>query len=76
LGDADGTGLAFDSWYPILPNKSPSLTDAAWIPVERWDALTPEERETFPPSAPDFVVELRSPSEPPIHPGQDAGIPE
>jgi len=31
--------------------------------VERWDALTPEERETFPRSAPDFVVELRSPSD-------------
>jgi Uma2 family endonuclease len=26
----------------------------------RWDALTPEQQEKFPPLCPDFVVELRS----------------
>lgn len=30
---------------------------------ERWDALTPEQRQKFPPLCPDFVVELRSPSD-------------
>jgi Uma2 family endonuclease len=62
--DADGTGLAFDSsTLFILPNQARRSPDAAWILVERWDALTPEERETFPPICPDFVVELRSPSD-------------
>ncbi len=28
--------------------------------LERWEALTPEERKVFPPICPDFVVELRS----------------
>jgi len=62
--DADGTGLVFDSsTLFILPNKARRSPDAAWILLERWDALTPEERETFPPICPDFVVELRSPSD-------------
>jgi Uma2 family endonuclease len=56
--------LAFDSsTLFILPNKARRSPDAAWILLERWDALTPEERETFPPICPDFVVELRSASD-------------
>ena len=62
--DANGTGLAFDSsTLFILPNKARRSPDAAWILLERWNTLTPEERETFPPICPDFVVELRSPSD-------------
>ena len=30
---------------------------------QRWDALTPEQQETFPPLCPDFVIELRSKSD-------------
>lgn len=30
---------------------------------ERWNRLTPEQREKFPPIAPDFVLELTSPSD-------------
>jgi Uma2 family endonuclease len=37
--------------------------DAAWVRRERWDALSNEQREKFPPLCPDFVVELRSPSD-------------
>ncbi|HZG37304.1 MAG TPA: Uma2 family endonuclease [Nodosilinea sp.] len=29
----------------------------------RWNALTPEQRQRFPPLAPDFVLELLSPSD-------------
>ncbi len=62
--DVDGTGLAFDSsTLFILPNQARRSPDASWILLERWDVLTPEERETFPPLCPDFVVELRSPSD-------------
>jgi Uma2 family endonuclease len=31
--------------------------------VEKWDALTPEQKEGFAPISPDFVVELRSKSD-------------
>ncbi len=34
--------------------------DAAWVELSRWQALTPEQRQKFPPIAPDFVIELRS----------------
>ena len=40
-----------------------ALSNAAWISLERWEALTAEQREAFPPICPDFVVELRSPSD-------------
>ena len=34
--------------------------DAAWIRSHRWEALTAEEQDGFPPLCPDFVIELRS----------------
>ncbi|MBF2083066.1 Uma2 family endonuclease [Thermoleptolyngbya sp. C42_A2020_037] len=37
--------------------------DAAWVELSRWQALTPEQRRKFPPIAPDFVIELRSPTD-------------
>lgn len=60
----DGTGLGFDSSTNfVLPNKAVRGPDLAWIKRERWEALKPEERRSFPPICPDFVVELRSPSD-------------
>jgi Uma2 family endonuclease len=43
-----------------LPNGGNRSPDAAWVKLERWQALTPEEQEKFPPICPDFVIELRS----------------
>ncbi|WP_026736587.1 Uma2 family endonuclease [Fischerella sp. PCC 9605] len=43
-----------------LPNGAQRSPDAAWVKLERWEALTPEERKKFPPLMPDFVIELRS----------------
>ena len=37
--------------------------DVSWVRQERWDALSPDDRERFPPIAPDFVLELISPSD-------------
>src|SRR5581483_11618039 len=33
------------------------------VAAARWDALTPEQQEGFVPLCPDFVLELRSPSD-------------
>jgi Uma2 family endonuclease len=44
----------------ILPNGAKRSPDAAWIKFERWEALTPEQRQKFPPLVPDFAIELRS----------------
>ncbi|MDY7023647.1 MAG: Uma2 family endonuclease, partial [Cyanobacteriota bacterium] len=46
-----------------LPNGSKRAADVAWVCRERWDTLTLEEQEQFPPLCPDFVVELLSPSD-------------
>ena len=46
-----------------LPDGSVLSPDAAMVRVERWQALTPEDRRGFPPLCPDLVVELVSPSD-------------
>lgn len=57
-------GIAFDSSTAFkLPNGANRSPDAAWVSKKRWDALTPEQQETFPPLCPDFVIELRSKSD-------------
>ncbi|MEH2331059.1 Uma2 family endonuclease [Nostoc sp.] len=62
--DTDLTGIAFDSSTCFkLPNGADRSPDASWIKLERWDALTEEEKQKFPPICPDFVIELLSPSD-------------
>ncbi|MBD2440265.1 Uma2 family endonuclease [Nostoc sp. FACHB-110] len=62
--DADGTGIAFDSSTCFkFPNGADRSPDAAWIKLERWNTLTDEQKEKFPPICPDFVIELLSPSD-------------
>ena len=60
----DTLGEAFDSSTGfILPNGAIRSPDASWVSQERWEALTPEDKATFPKICPDFVVELRSRSD-------------
>jgi Uma2 family endonuclease len=57
-------GVCFDSSTCFkLPNGANRSPDVAWIKKERWDALTDIQKEKFPPIAPDFVLELMSPSD-------------
>lgn len=54
-------GVVFDSSTVFkLPNGANRSPDVAWVEIDRWNALTPEQQEKFPPIAPDFVIELRS----------------
>lgn len=56
-----GLGKVFDSSTGFkLPNGADRAPDAAWVQLERWNALISEQKEKFPPICPDFVVELRS----------------
>ncbi|MCU0532709.1 MAG: Uma2 family endonuclease [Hydrococcus sp. Prado102] len=56
-------GVCFDSSTCFkLPNGANRSPDVSWIKQKRWDALSPEQKEKFPPIAPDFVLELVSPS--------------
>jgi Uma2 family endonuclease len=57
-------GKVFDSSTCFrLPKGGSRSPDVAWIQQARWDALTPEQKEKFPPIAPDFVLELISPTD-------------
>lgn len=57
-------GEVFDSSTGFkLPNGANRSPDASWVKIDRWNALTPEEKEKFPPLCPDFVLELRSTSD-------------
>ncbi|MCU0543323.1 MAG: Uma2 family endonuclease [Oscillatoriaceae cyanobacterium Prado104] len=59
-----GLGFCFDSSTCFkLPNGANRSPDVSWIKKERWDALTTEEKQKFPPIAPDFVLELMSPTD-------------
>lgn len=54
-------GKTFDSSTGFhLPNGADRSPDAAWIRQERWDQLSSEQKQTFAPISPDFVLELRS----------------
>ncbi len=57
-------GKAFDSSTGfVLPNGANRSPDASWIRMERWEALTPEQRKKLLPLCPDFAVELVSESD-------------
>ena len=52
-------GKAFDSSTGFkLPNGATRSPDVSWIKIERWNALTQEQRKKFLPLCPDFVIEL------------------
>ncbi len=62
--EQDGRGIAFDSNGGFsLPDGSMRAADAAWIERKRWEALSGKDQARFAPLCPDFVIELRSPSD-------------
>jgi Uma2 family endonuclease len=57
-------GVAFESNTGFtLPDGSMLSPDAAWVERDRWNALSDRDQERFVPLCPDFVIELRSPSD-------------
>lgn len=57
-------GMVFDSSTGFkLPNGSDRSPDASWIPLTKWQNLTPQQQRKFLPFAPDFVIELLSPTD-------------
>lgn len=57
-------GELFDSSAGFtLPNGAIRSPDASWMTRDHWNGLTPEQQAKYSPICPDFVVELRSPSD-------------
>jgi Uma2 family endonuclease len=62
--DQNGQGEVFDSSTVfVLPSGARRSPDVSWIKLEQWNQLTPAQQDGFPPLAPDFVIELVSPSD-------------
>jgi Uma2 family endonuclease len=62
--DLQGGWEVFDSSTGFrLPDDSVLSPDACVVKQERWQALSPEQRRTFPPLCPDLVIELASASD-------------
>ncbi len=61
---SDGRGKFFGSNAGFtLPDGSMRAPDASWISLKRWNALTGEQRRSFAPICPEFVIEIRSKSD-------------
>lgn len=61
---SNGTGVVFDSSGGfILPNGATRSPDAAWVQRSRLTRFTAAQKERFLPLCPDFVIEVRSPSD-------------
>ena len=57
-------GVAFDSSTGfILSNGAIKSPDVSWIELSRWNELTQEQQDRFAPIDPDFVIELKSPTD-------------
>lgn len=55
LGVVFGSSVGFK-----LSNGAIRSPDVSWIPIKTWNALTKEQKKTFSPINPDFVLELMS----------------
>jgi Uma2 family endonuclease len=57
-------GEGFDSsTLFVLPNGAKRSPDASWVRREAWDTLTQKQQDGYVPLCPNFVVELRSPTD-------------
>lgn len=57
-------GKTFDSSTGFkLPTGATYGPDAAWMPHEKWNALSSAQKRKFAPVVPDFIMELRSPND-------------
>lgn len=62
--DQNGAGVCFESNTGFtLPNGAKRGPDAAWMLLDRWNRITEDQQEKLPVICPDFILELRSPSD-------------
>ncbi len=62
--DQNGDGVVFDSSTGfILPNSAIRSPDVSWVKKSRLALLNKKQKQGFLPLCPDFIIELRSPSD-------------
>ena len=62
VDSANGVGFDSNAGFS-LPDGSMRSPDASWVSSPRWNALTREQQRGFAPLCPEFVIELRSPTD-------------
>jgi Uma2 family endonuclease len=62
--EREGNGVAFNSNIGVVfSDLTLKVPDAAWVSRAVWNDLTDEQKDSFLPVCPEFIVELRSPSD-------------
>ena len=62
--EQDGRGVDFSPNTGFKLKDGATLSpDIAWLPLERWNTLTPVQKDSFVPFCPDFLIEVRSKSD-------------
>ncbi len=62
--EGNSTGICFDSSTGFkLSTGAERSPDAAWMRLDRWNSLTSAQQQKFAPICPDFIIELKSPSD-------------
>lgn len=62
--EADDAGVVFNSsTLFVLPNGARRSPDASWVAKSRWEALSKEDQDKPVPFAPDFALEILSPTD-------------
>lgn len=57
-------GKVFDSSTGFkLSNSAVRSPDVSWIAIDRWNSLSDKQKRSFAPIAPDFAIELMSPTD-------------
>lgn len=62
IAEHGGVGFGSSAGF-TLPNGAIRAPDVAWISADRWQSLPDSEKTGFARIVPDFVIELRSPSD-------------
>ena len=62
--DKDGRGRAFSATVEfMLPNRAGRAPDVSWVSYTQLAKLTKDEKSKFPHLCPEFVIEVKSPSD-------------
>jgi Uma2 family endonuclease len=62
--EREGNGIALNSNIAVsFADGNIRMPDAAWLSSDKWNSLTQKQKDGFLPVCPEFIVELRSPSD-------------
>jgi Uma2 family endonuclease len=62
--EREGKGIAFSANLGVsFPDGTMKMPDGAWLSSEKWNSLSEQQKDRLLPVCPEFIVELKSPSD-------------